>query len=153
MYPVSEAFLSAVQENTRRYYWTGKITTKEGVVHEFSEKDIVKGSGYISSQCCGSTEMELGTVYLRMENGTGSVGIGDCIASISGQAMAAAPAWDGKIEIEEKVGRFAIGGGMNVRKISDVIEMETMELVQRTYTDHVTGRTAIGAFCRPVTVE
>ena len=63
MYPVSEAFLQAVQENTRRYYWTGKITTNTGVVHEFSEKDIVKGSGYISSQCCDSTEMELGTVY------------------------------------------------------------------------------------------
>lgn len=63
LYPVSEAFLSAVQENTRRYYWTGKITTKAGVVHEFSEKEIVKGSGYISAQCCGSTEMELGTVY------------------------------------------------------------------------------------------
>lgn len=31
MYPVSEAFLRAVQENTRRYYWTGKITTKGGV--------------------------------------------------------------------------------------------------------------------------
>lgn len=92
-------------------------------------------------------------VYLRMENGTGSVGIGDCIASISGQAMAAAPAWDGKIEIEEKMGRFAIGGGIDVRKISDAIQMETMELVQRTYTDHVTDRTAIGAFCRPVTIE
>lgn len=63
MYPVSEAFLQAVQENTRRYYWTGKITTKAGVIHEFSEKDIVKGSGYISSQCCGNTEIELGTVY------------------------------------------------------------------------------------------
>lgn len=63
MYPVSEAFLSAVQENTRRYYWTGKITTKAGVVHEFSEKEIVKGSGYISAQCCDSNEMELGTVY------------------------------------------------------------------------------------------
>ena len=63
MYPVSEAFLSVVQENTRRYYWTGKITTKAGMVYEFSEKDIVKGSGYISSQCCGNTEMELGTVY------------------------------------------------------------------------------------------
>ncbi|MCB6413601.1 hypothetical protein LI221_00740 [Faecalimonas umbilicata] len=25
MYPVSEAFLSAMQENTRRYYWTGKM--------------------------------------------------------------------------------------------------------------------------------
>ena len=33
------------------------------MVHEFSEKEIVKGSGYISAQCCGSTEMELGTVY------------------------------------------------------------------------------------------
>lgn len=63
MYPVSEAFLSAVQENTRRYYWTGKITTKTGVVHEFSEKEIVKGSGYISAQCCGNAEMELGTMY------------------------------------------------------------------------------------------
>lgn len=63
MYPVSEAFLSAVQENTRRYYWTGKITTKTGVIHEFSEKEIVKGSGYISAQCCDSNEMELGTVY------------------------------------------------------------------------------------------
>lgn len=63
MYPVSEAFLSAVQENTRKYYWTGRITTKTGVVHEFSEKEIVKGSGYISAQCCDSNEMELGTVY------------------------------------------------------------------------------------------
>ena len=63
MYPVSEAFLHAVQENTRRYYWTGKITTTKGVVYEFGPEDIVKGSGYISSQCCNSTEIELGTVY------------------------------------------------------------------------------------------
>lgn len=33
------------------------------MVHEFSEKEIVKRSGYISAQCCGSTEIELGTVY------------------------------------------------------------------------------------------
>ena len=63
MYPVSQAFLQAVQENTRKYYWTGRITTKAGVVHEFDQDDIVKGSGYITSQCCGSTEIELGTVY------------------------------------------------------------------------------------------
>lgn len=63
MYPVSEAFLQAVQENTRRYYWTGKITTKKGSVHEFGTNDIVKGSGYISSQCCGNSEIEFGTVY------------------------------------------------------------------------------------------
>ena len=30
MYPVSEAFLQAVQENTRRDYWTGRITTTKG---------------------------------------------------------------------------------------------------------------------------
>ena len=47
MYPVSEAFLRAVQENTRRYYWTGRITTKGGAVYPFGYEDIVKGSGYI----------------------------------------------------------------------------------------------------------
>lgn len=63
MYPVSEAFLTAVLENTRKFYWTGKITTKAGAVYEFGNEDIVKGSGYISSQCCGSSEIEIGTVY------------------------------------------------------------------------------------------
>ena len=32
MYPVSDAFLRAVQENTRNYRWTGQITTKGGAV-------------------------------------------------------------------------------------------------------------------------
>ncbi|MCH1984131.1 hypothetical protein MCG98_16315 [Ruminococcus sp. OA3] len=63
MYPVSEVFLTAVQENARNFYWTGRITTKAGVVHEFGNGDIVKGSGYITGQCCGSTEIEIGTVY------------------------------------------------------------------------------------------
>jgi hypothetical protein len=63
MYPVSKAFLQAVQENTRKFCWTGKITTKAGMEYSFSNEDIVKGSGYITSQCCGSTEIEIGTVY------------------------------------------------------------------------------------------
>ena len=63
MYPVSEAFLTAVQSNSRRCRWTGRITTAIGESIDFEEKDIVKGSGYISSQCCGSTEIELGSVY------------------------------------------------------------------------------------------
>ncbi len=66
MCPVSEAFLQAVQENTRNYYWMGKIATKTGVVYEFGAEDIVKGSGYITKQCCGSTEIELGTVYATL---------------------------------------------------------------------------------------
>lgn len=63
MYPVSEAFLEAVQENTREFFWTGSIETKKGVVYEFEKADIVKGSGYITSQCCGNAEIEIGTVY------------------------------------------------------------------------------------------
>ena len=91
-------------------------------------------------------------VYLRMEKGSGTVGIGDCIASISGQAMAAAAAWDGKITIEETAALFSIGGGLQVKGYTDVMAVETMELVQRSYSDTITGRTSIGAFCRPVTL-
>ena len=63
MYSVSDEFLEAIKANTRSYYWTGTITTTDGTVYEITQEDIVKGSGYISSQCCGSTEIELGTVY------------------------------------------------------------------------------------------
>lgn len=45
MYPVSQAFMDAVESNTRKYYWTGRITAKTGVIHEFGYQDIVKGSG------------------------------------------------------------------------------------------------------------
>ena len=54
MYPVSDAFLRAVRSNTRKYFWTGTIVTKGGMTYEFGAKEIVKGSGYISRQCCGS---------------------------------------------------------------------------------------------------
>lgn len=92
-------------------------------------------------------------VYLRMENGSGTVGIGDCIASISGQATAATAAWDGKITIEETAALFSIGGGLTAKSFTDAIAVETMELVQRNYSDTITGRTAVGAFCRPVTLS
>ena len=89
-------------------------------------------------------------VYLRMEGGEAYVDTGGCIASISGQAMAAAAAWDGKIEIEEFVQRFAFGGGLQARGFSGEIRTETMELVVRGYGDRMAGRIALGGFCRPV---
>ena len=46
MYPVSNALLTAVKKNTRKYYWTGQITTTDGAVYDFTQEDIVKGSGY-----------------------------------------------------------------------------------------------------------
>nr|WP_144364604.1 hypothetical protein [Lacrimispora amygdalina] len=90
-------------------------------------------------------------VYLRIENGTGEIETGACIASISGQAMAAAAAWDGKITVEESTGRFMIGGGLNVKVYTDMIHMETMELVQRSYADSI-GKVMIGAFGRPFAI-
>ena len=63
VYPVSNAFLTAVKANTRKYYWMGRITTTDGAVYDLTQEDIVKGSGYITSQCCGSSEIELGSVY------------------------------------------------------------------------------------------
>lgn len=89
-------------------------------------------------------------VYLRVTKGTGKIGTGDCIASISGQSMAAAPAWDGKINIEETVDSFMLGGGLQGRVCQETIKIETMELVHRSYADQVAKRTAIGAFCRPI---
>lgn len=63
MYPVSDAFMQAIKSNTRKYYWTGTITTSDEKIYEFGNEDIVKGSGYISRQCCGNSEIELGSVY------------------------------------------------------------------------------------------
>ena len=37
MYPVSSAFLNAVKANTRKYYWTGRITTTAGTVYNFDQ--------------------------------------------------------------------------------------------------------------------
>lgn len=91
-------------------------------------------------------------VYLRMEDGSGTVGIGDCIASVSGQAMAAAAAWDGRIDIEETAALFSVSGGLQAMGFTEAVDVETMELVQKSYADTMTGRTAVGAFCRPVTL-
>ncbi len=63
MYPVSEEFLEAIGDNHRKYDWSGYITTTGGIVYEFTNQDIVKGSSYILRQCSGNTEIELGTVY------------------------------------------------------------------------------------------
>ena len=91
-------------------------------------------------------------VYLRIEDGSGSVGVGDCIASISGQAMAAAATWDGRIDIEETAALFSVGGGLQGTGFTDVMTVETMELVQKSYSDTLSVKPKIGAFCRPVTL-
>ena len=51
MYPVSDEYLSAIQDNTRSFHFEGCITTKLGIKYPFTNADIVKGTGYITNQC------------------------------------------------------------------------------------------------------
>ena len=67
-----------------------------------------------------------------MEDGAGSVGIGDCIASISGQAMAAAAAWDGRIDIEETSALVSVSDGLQARGFTETVDVGTMGLVQKS---------------------
>lgn len=63
MYPVSDKFKEAIRDNSRSFHYEGSIKTKSGLFYTFRNQDIVKGSGYITNQCCGSSEMEIGSVY------------------------------------------------------------------------------------------
>ena len=88
-------------------------------------------------------------VHLRMEGGTAAIDTGGCIASISGQGMAAGAAWDGTITVEEYVQPFAVGGGLQAKAFSGEMGFETMELVKKYYSDSI-GKAAIGVFGKPV---
>ncbi|SDZ96864.1 hypothetical protein SAMN02745687_01261 [Lachnospiraceae bacterium NK3A20] len=93
------------------------------------------------------------SVYLRMSGGTGNIEIGGIVASISGQAMAAQEAWDGRLEFGESVRYFDIGrNSLKAVGYSVMMEKRMKELVQRSYADTMTGRTAIGAFCKPADI-
>ena len=55
--------MKKIKENTREYYWTGTITTKNGTKYDFTNQDILKGSAYVNQKCCSNGEMEIGSVY------------------------------------------------------------------------------------------
>lgn len=63
MYEVSQEYKAAIRRQTRKFEWYGTITTKNGRVYHFTNKDIVKGSGTLTRSCAGSTSLELGSVY------------------------------------------------------------------------------------------
>ena len=63
MYEVSEKYRQAIRSHSRKFEWHGTITTKEGKIYHFTNKDIVKGSGTLTRSCSGSTSLEMGSVY------------------------------------------------------------------------------------------
>ena len=66
---------------------------------------------------------------------SGGVSVGNCIASISGQSMAAAQAWDGKIEIEEQTEQFRIAGQLKMNRIVDEASLNLIEIVYTNISD------------------
>ena len=76
------------------------------MTYEFGAKEIVKGSGYISRQCCGSTEIELGTVYAAeidaMPNGGYSDHIG-FVEEVSGGDVTAIEGNKGEMVARRKI--------------------------------------------------
>ena len=81
---------------------------------------------------------------------------GFCIASISGQSMGASAPWDGRIDIEEYIQRFTItgvkAGRVHVKSLTDSQENALIGIMYRSYTDSMSGRTALGAFAKPFVV-
>lgn len=90
---------------------------------------------------------------MRVSGGSGAVDTGWCVASVSGQSMGASTAWDGTITIEEYIDMVGSGGGLRAKSISENIAFEIDELVQRSYSDVLVGRVALGAFAMPVDVN
>ena len=92
------------------------------MTYEFGAKEIVKGSGYISRQCCGSTEIELGTVYAAeidaMPNGGYSDHIG-FVEEVSGGNVTAIEGNKGEMVARRGRSRWAgdISGGMRLRNM------------------------------------
>ena len=90
-------------------------------------------------------------VYLRVENGSGTVG------SVTVSLPSAVRQWRqllhgmARLPLKRPQHCFLLGGGLTAKSFTDAIAVETMELVQRNYSDTISGRTAVGAFCRPVT--
>ncbi len=63
---------------------------------------------------------------------------------VSGQSMGASAAWDGKIEIEEYIQRFSIGGisagSMKLKTLSETMDARLIDIMYKDYTDSLNGK-------------
>ena len=142
MYLVSDKFLSAINKNTRNYHYSGKITTKYGVEYNFTNEQILKGSGYITNQCSGNNDIELGSVYAA------EFGI-TLIMDIDRYSLV-----DGIIEINfhlevepnvyegVSLGKFEISEANRTLKFLEIKAYDFMLKFDKSFTDKSTNGTA-----------
>lgn len=63
MYPTTKRFQTEINKASRHFSWSGTIRLRNGSTLDFTDKDILKGTGYIHRACSGSTEIEIGSIY------------------------------------------------------------------------------------------
>lgn len=63
MYPTSTQFQTEINKASRQFSWSGTIYFRDGSTHQFEDKDILKGTGFIHRACSGSTELEIGSIF------------------------------------------------------------------------------------------
>ena len=54
--------------------------------------------------------------------------------------MAAAAAWDGRIDIEETAALFSVSGGLQATGLTEAVDVGIMELVQKSYAGYYDGK-------------
>ena len=92
-------------------------------------------------------------VYIRLEGGSGTVAVGHCIASVVGQSMGGTYAWDGVIEAEDEVSRFALSTIINNLGYTEEMDYESYGEKEYGAAETVSTRFVIGGFCEPVEEE
>lgn len=64
MYPVSQAYLTALANPAKVRRLTGRIySTSIGVTYDFDESNVVEGSFRVFNQCSHDSEIEIGSVF------------------------------------------------------------------------------------------
>lgn len=59
----TKRFQEVINQPSRKFSWSGKLYLRDGETIDFTDKEILKGTGYIQRSCSGSSELELGSVY------------------------------------------------------------------------------------------
>ncbi len=83
-------------------------------------------------------------VYLRITGGSGTIGIGDVIATVGGQSMAAKEAWDGKITIEEKIQPFRLTAKITPKDFTETVSKEINWVVRYSWSDTIQRQKVYG---------
>ena len=64
MYPVSQAYKTAIRARTRTDSVTGVLTLKDGTVLALQPQDLISGSLTLDNQCVTGEELAFGCAYM-----------------------------------------------------------------------------------------